>query len=400
MQTSLNLRPQRLVDIYLYKQIRKLFLLLFVFLFISCHKDDPGPDGDDRNCKEFKKEQKSDKYEKNAKPTVSVFASGFDNPRGLKFGPDCYLYVAEAGLGGTTNTSDICPEIQPSAAAGGPFLGSPTGGRISRVNAKGQRTTVTDKLPTSISTGGDILGVADVAFIGNKLYALLWAGCSHGVLGVPNGIVRINTNGTHTAIADIGAWQVANPVAVGNRGADFEPEGNPFTMIFVDNNFYIVEANQGQLLKATTGGTVTRVVDLSATQGHLVPTAIDYYQGNFYVGNLGAFPIVDGTSNIYKITPGGQISIAATGFTAILGLVFDKKGRFYVLETTTGKPFPTPATGRIIRVNQNGSKDIVATGLSNATAMTYGPDKNLYVSNWGFGASPGGGQVLKVVLND
>ena len=71
----------------------------------------------------------------------------------------------------------------------------------------------------------DILGVADVAFIGNKLYALLWAGCSHGVPEVPNGIVRINSDGTHTVIADIGAWQVAHPVA--NPGEDFEPEGNP-----------------------------------------------------------------------------------------------------------------------------------------------------------------------------
>ena len=153
-----------------------------------------------------------------------------------------------------------------------------------------------------MSQGGDILGVADVAFIGNNLYALLWAGCSHGVPEVPNGIVRINSDGSHTDIADIGAWQVEHPVV--NRGVDFEPEGNPFKMITVDNDFYVVEANQGQLLKATTGGTVTRVVDISASQGHIVPAAIDYYHGNFYVGNLGAFPIVDGSSNIYKITPG------------------------------------------------------------------------------------------------
>ena len=32
---------------------------------------------------------------------VSVFATGFNGPRGLKFGPDRYLYVAEAGLGVT-----------------------------------------------------------------------------------------------------------------------------------------------------------------------------------------------------------------------------------------------------------------------------------------------------------
>ena len=371
------------------------YLLLFIFLFVACKKDGDDGKDDSRNCDEFKKEKKHDgKYEE----TVTVFATGFNNPRGLKFGPDCYLYVAEAGLGGTRNTSEICPQIQPPPDAGAPFLGSPTGGRISKVNAKGKRTTVTDRLPTTISTGGDILGVADVAFIGNNLYALLWAGCSHGVVGVPNGIVRVNSNGTHTVIADIGAWQVTHPAA--RPAADFEPEGNPFKMIVVNNDFYVVEANQGQLLKATLGGNVSRIIDISATQGHIVPTETDYFDGNFYLGNLGPFPIVQGGSNIYKITPQGQISVFARGFTTILGLVIDKKGRMYVLENTIGNPFPTPGTGRIVRVNKNGSRDIIATGFSLATAMTQGPDGNLYVSNWGFGKGAGGGEILKVLVDD
>jgi hypothetical protein len=396
MQTLFYVKPVDRVGIFFFKKNQGLFLLLFIFLFSSCQKNDHHP----RICEAFN-DEKNIKDHGNTSPTVSVFAKGFNNPRGLKFGPDCHLYVAEAGLGGTTNTSDICPEIQVGAAGGGPYLGSATGGRISRVNAQGVRTTVTENLPTTISEpAGDILGVADVAFIGHKLYALLWAGCSHGVPEVPNGIVRINFDGTHTVIADIGTWQVANPVAVDNRGEDFEPEGNPFKMISVDKDFYVVEANQGQLLKVTLDGTVTRVIDFSASYGHIVPTEIDYYHGNFYVGNLGAFPIVDGTQNIYKVTPDGQIEIAATGFTAILGLVFDKKGRIYVLEMSTGNPFPTPGTGRIVRVNKNGSKDVIATGLNFATAMTMGPDENLYVSHWGFGAAAGGGEVLKVTLHN
>lgn len=395
MKISFNLDALRQPEILLNQKSWGVYLLLFVFLFVSCKKDHERDDS--RNCNEFKKEKK---YEngKNEEPTVTVFATGFNNPRGLKFGPDCYLYVAEAGLGGTRNTAEMCPEIQPPAEAGAPFLGSPTGGRISKVNAKGERSTVTDRLPTTISTGGDILGAADVAFIGNNLYALLWAGCSHGVPEFPNGIVRINSNGTHTVIADIGAWQVTHPAA--NTAADFEPEGNPFTMIVVNNDFYVVEANQGQLLKATLGGNVSRVVDLSASQGHLVPTVTDFYQGNFYLGNLGVYPTVQGSSKIYRITPQGQVSVAAEGFTTILGLVIDKKGRMYVLENTIGNPFPTPGTGRIVRVNTNGSRDIIATGFSLATAMTYGPDGNLYVSNWGFGAGAGEGQVLKVRLDD
>ena len=118
------------------------------------------------------------------------------------------------------------------------------------------------------------------------------------------------------------------------------------------------------------------------------------------MGNLGIFPIVDGSSNIHKVNPGGQVKIAETGFTTILGLVFDNQANMYVLENTTGNPFPTPGTGRIIRVNPNGNKNIIATGLSLPTGMTMGPDGNLYVSNWGFGAALGDGQILKVTLNN
>ena len=81
-------------------------------------------------------------------------------------------------------------------------------------------------------------------------------------------------------------------------------------------------------------------------------------------------------------------------------LAHDNKSRKYVLETTTGNPFPTSGTGRIVRVNHNGSKDVIATGLSNPTGMAYGPNGNLYVLNWGFVGAAGSGEVLKVTLHD
>ena len=76
----------------------------------------------------------------------------------------------------------------------------------------------------------------------------------------------------------------------------------------------------------------------------------------------------------------------------------------YVLENTDPGPtpsFPTPGKGRIIRVNHNGKKTVIVSGLNLPTGMTMGPAGNLYVSNIGFGPEAlGGGQILKVTLGD
>ena len=70
-----------------------------------------------------------------------------------------------------------------------------------------------------------------------------------------------------------------------------------------------------------------------------------------------------------------------------------------MLENTTGNQFPTPGTGKILRVDGKHQYTEIASGLNLPTAMTFGPDGDLYVSNWGFGPPPVGmGQVVKINL--
>src|SRR5689334_10055918 len=80
--------------------------------------------------------------------SVSVYASGFNNPRGLKFGPDGHLYVAEGGPGGSDSTVGQCEQAAGPPAGPGPYTGSTTGGRISKV-VDGTRVTVNDKFASS-----------------------------------------------------------------------------------------------------------------------------------------------------------------------------------------------------------------------------------------------------------
>ena len=364
-----------------------------LFLF-SCTKESLSPD-----LSSSKVDLAQGRHrEKCGTTSMRVFAKGLNNPRGLKFGPDGKLYVAEGGKGGSQTTS--CIQVIPPI---GPYTGSQTGGGISRIDAWGNVDRFMENLPssqTNAGSGGLVSGVADIAWVGKTLYALLaGAGCSHGVNGIPNGIVRVRHDGSWKLIADLSSWQQAHPVQ-NPEPDDFEPDGSWYSMLEVEGDLYALEPNHGELLKVTTEGHIRRVIDISASQGHVVPTAM-IYRGGFLIGNLHPFPIVDGQSNVWKVSMGGQIQLKVQGLTTVLGLEMDKEGRLYVLENTTGQQFPTPGTGKIIRIDHSGKLVTIASGFNLPTAMTFGPDGKLYVSNWGFGPpAAGGGEIIQVDVKD
>jgi hypothetical protein len=242
-----------------------------------------------------------------------------------------------------------------------------------------------------------VSGVSDIAFIGDDMYAITaGSGCSHGLAHTDNGVFRVLPGGKWKMIADLSEFQKAHPVANPNP-ADFEPDGTWYSMVSVRGNLYAVEPNHGELDEITPWGDIRRIADISASQGHIVPTAMAYH-GDFFVGNLGLFPIVDGSSKILKISPSGNVKTVVTGVTTVLGVAFDREGFLYILENTTGNPFPTLGTGEVLRVTKDGLEEI-ATGLSLPTAMTFGPDGVLYVSNVGFGPPPVGlGQIVKITV--
>jgi len=328
---------------------------------------------------------------------VSIFAMGFNNPRGLKFGPDGYLYVAEAGLGGTRSTIGQCPQVPTPP---GPYTGGRTA-RISKVAPAGQRTTVADGLPSAgTGPGGNNNdeGVSDIAFIGYEMYALIaGGGCSHGNPDFPAGVIQVNRrDGTWRLVANLSAFFEAHPVAHPNP-PDFEPDGTLFSMIAVHRKLYAIEPNQGRLLEINPeNGNVRQLLDFSASEGHIVPTAI-VFDGIFRVGNLNTFPVVPGAAKILDITKRGRIIDEMSGLTAITGLALDSDDRLFVLELSTTPGAPAPGTGKIVLARDTGEIEEILTGLTfPAGNMAFRRDDALYVSNFSNLGTPGGGQILRV----
>ena len=227
---------------------------------------------------------------------------------------------------------------------------------------------------------GSLVSVLSVAFIGHQLYALLsGAGCAHGVPHVPNGVIKVGHHGTWKLIANLSAFQAAHPVAHPDPG-DFDPDGTWYSMIAVDGALYPMDSNHGELDRVTRGGAISRVIDISASQGHVVPTALVHHHGAIYIANLGLFEPSDqaGDEHVWRLTGHGTLKVRATG-VEVSGLAF-RGGQLYALEMSTAAGGPTPGTGAIVRVKAHGPAETVVSGLTFPTGMTIGPDGAFYVS--------------------
>jgi hypothetical protein len=339
---------------------------------------------------------------------VSVVATGLNDPRGLAFGPNKHLYVAEAGSGGaTSSTVGICDQIQPPV---GPAHGGATA-RILEFGPDGVYTVVADHLPSaeaSPAVGGDKQGISSLTFVGNHLLALeTGAGCSHGHLDADNGIFTVDPWGL-SMLGNLSAWLLANPGAKGAeqpRNPDYEPDGTWYSMVFDQGRLYAVEPNHGLLVSVhPTNGSVTLERDLFATFGDHTYTTLAVDRGDLYIGTLGRIVFGPGgpdlaasfAAGVYLLSRNGSAAQIASGLRAVLGLAFDESHRLYVLQS----PIFVPGTGSLVRLDPDGSVVPIVSGLTFPSALVRGPDRAFYISACGFHCLPGQGEILRVTTGD
>jgi hypothetical protein len=318
------------------------------------------------------------------------------NPRGLAWGPEGALYVAEAGRGGTGPCFIVLGSTVCYGATGG----------VSRLWHGHQERLVSD-LPSWVITSnksGQAEGPNGISFngLGNAYVSIGLeadpakrnAAPELGRLGrlvhlFPSALSPGRGEGR-----DGPRWEFA--ADLGQYELDVNPDcgdkdSNPYGVLAVPGGVIVPDAGANALVRMDANGSLSTLAAFSnnttvpgdgcpaAATRDFVPTSIVVGpDGAYYIGHLNGLQILKGSSNIWRLEPGGTPTPYCTGFTWIIGLAFDPSGNVYVLQFSDGPV--TTSGGSLLRVAPDCSRRTVVTGLKNPTGVAVDDEGNVYVS--------------------
>jgi sugar lactone lactonase YvrE len=330
---------------------------------------------------------------------VETVATGLDNPRGLAFGPDGHLYVAEAGRGGD-----------------GPCFVGPEGpscfglsGAVTRIKLdRGEQARVLTGLPSFAveGEGSAAIGPMDIAFFGSSRFVTFGLGADPALrdqvpaLADMARVVRAQfMQNAWQDVADIGDYEATvDPNADG-------PDSNPNGLIASGAGQVLADSGGNSLLAVDRRGRISTIATfpnrIVPGPGGMpfsmdaVPTSVVVGpDGAYYVSQLTGFPFPVGGANIYRVVPGQAPQVWASGFTNVVDLAFAGNGDLLVVEIATNGILSGDFAGALKRVATDGT---VSTVMGAPLFAPYGiavQGEHAYVSNCGVCA--GGGEVLRI----
>jgi hypothetical protein len=352
--------------------------------------------------------------------SLSVVADNLDNARGVSFGPDGSIYVAEAGNGGD------CPPSATSCAG--------NTGALTKITSDGQERILSElpSLAIGISNQRFVDGPQELKFdsSGNPyfLYAYgTFPGSRDPELNAISGntippdlvsntpslgqlySVDLNT-GNLTSIVDLAKYELVN----NPDGTDLV--SNPYALEIDGDTAYIADAGANTVLSLKLDGSDLQAIPLPTQtvenpelppglgQGpeklevQSVPTGITVgADGALYVSELTGFPYPEGEARIFRIGADGKPEVYADGFTQISDLEFDKDGNLLVLQFADLSQWKGDMSGSLIQISPDGTRTTLVSageGLEGATALDISPNNEIYVTNKGNLVDVG--QVVKI----
>lgn len=326
---------------------------------------------------------------------VKTVATGLNNPRGLSFGPDGALYVAEAGRAGR------CFDV------GGDQVCAGLTGSITRLKDGEQKRIAFNFISAGDKDGSFTTGIDDVV-IGpnNRPYGIITAAPPGAEAGLPEQIarqlgslVKVTPSGWKKVIANVDEYEFQNDSD--GRGVDSNPYGLAATS---DGRFVVVDAAANTLLSVDSQGNVELIALFEARKFgkrkiDSVPTDVVVGpDGAYYVSELGGDGTPNGKARVWRVAPGETPAVYASGFSTVVGLAFGPDGSLYVaqlLKKGFGQLENGNFTGAVLKVAPDGTRSELAPGKLQAVGgVAVAEDGTVYVTT--NAVFPGGGKVLRI----
>jgi hypothetical protein len=300
-------------------------------------------------------------------PSTTVVMTGLNNPRGLAFGPGGWLYVAEAGSGGT----GACLMIRGTSQCVGAT------GSVSRWKQGRKQQRVVMGLPSyapQVSPPPDgATGPHDIGFDDGKGWITIGVGGDPAVIRAAFGsgfgrLVKMRRNGGWSFSTDIAAHeQTANP----DRGPI---DSNPYGILVGDDKTFVAEAGGNALLKIRNGSVSTVAAFPSRPQARRtdsVPTAVIKGPGkSLLVAELTGGPFFPGEANIWRVERNGTATPYLTGFTTIIDIDWSCDGKhLYVLQIASGMLMAGPPVLLKVDPKTNTRTQIAGPELTRPTSV-------------------------------